>query len=41
MEVAFPAELLDEVPTRPFRLEGNRLFLGDGVTANRIFERLP
>ncbi len=41
MEVAFPTELLDEDPARPFRLEGNGLFLGRGVTANRIFERLP
>ena len=40
MELAYPAELLDEGPERPFALEQDRLTLGDGRTAYRHFERI-
>ena len=39
MEVASPAWLLDEEPPRPFELSGDRLVLGDQVTARRVLRR--
>jgi hypothetical protein len=40
MEVAYPHELLDEEPERDFRVEGDALMLGDGLTARRMLERI-
>jgi hypothetical protein len=40
MESAFPPELLDEGPDRPFRLAADQLMLGDGLTSRRLFERV-
>ena len=39
MEEAVPPELLDEDPARIFRVEGDRLEIGDGRTAVRVLER--
>ena len=40
MAMAYPWELLDEGPEREFRIQGDDLMLGDGVTARRLFERI-
>ena len=40
MDVAYPPELLYEGPERDFRLLGDELMLGDGMTARRLFERI-
>ena len=39
MESAFPPELLDEGPDRPFRIVGDQLTLGDGRTWRRLLKR--
>lgn len=36
MESAYPPELLDEGPDRPFRITGDQLTLGDGRTSRRL-----
>jgi hypothetical protein len=40
MQSAYPPELLDEGPDRPFRLAGDRLTLGDGRTSRRLLKRV-
>jgi hypothetical protein len=40
MESAYPAELLDEGPDRPFRIVGDQLMLGDGRTSRRLLTRV-
>lgn len=40
MQAASDPMLLEEEPERVFRVAGDRLMLGDGFTARRIFERV-
>ena len=40
MESAYPPELLDEGPDRPFRITGDQLTLGDGRTSRRLLKRV-
>ena len=40
MESAYPPELLDEGPDRPFRIVGDQLTLGDGRTSRRLLKRV-
>ncbi len=40
MEAAYPPELLDEGPDRPFRIAGDQLTLGDRRTSRRVLERV-
>lgn len=40
MEAAEPPELLSEEPERVFRVQGDELILGDGLTARRVFMRV-
>ena len=40
MESAYPPELLDEDPDRPFRIVGDQLTLGDGRTSRRLLKRV-
>jgi hypothetical protein len=41
MESAYPPDLLDEEPDRPFRIAGDQLTLGDGRTSRRLCKRVP
>jgi Lipocalin-like domain len=40
MESAYPHELLDEGPDRPFKIAGDQLTLGDGRTSRRLCRRV-
>lgn len=40
MESAYPPELLEEGPDRPFRIAGDQLTLGDGRTSRRLLQRV-
>ena len=40
MESAYPPELLEEGPDRPFRIAGDQLRLGDGRTWRRLLKRV-
>jgi hypothetical protein len=40
MESAYPPELLDEGPDRPFTITGDQLMLGDGLTSRRLLRRV-
>jgi hypothetical protein len=40
MESAYPPELLEEGPDRPFRIAGDQLTLGDGRTSRRLLTRV-
>ena len=40
MESAYPHDLLDEEPDRPFRIAGDQLTLGDGRTSRRLCKRV-
>jgi lipocalin-like protein len=40
MESAYPPELLDEGPDRPFRIVGDELTFGDGRTSRRLLTRV-
>lgn len=40
MESAYPPELLDEGPDRPFRIASDQLTLGDGRTSRRVLQRV-
>jgi hypothetical protein len=41
MEYAYPHDLLDEEPDRPFRIAGDQLTLGDDLTSRRRCMRVP
>jgi hypothetical protein len=40
MVAASDPALMEEAPDRPFRVSGDRLVLGDGLTWRRLFERV-
>ncbi|MGZ5410804.1 MAG: hypothetical protein ACXWDJ_12490, partial [Aeromicrobium sp.] len=40
LQAASDPELLEEDPSRPFTVSGDRLVLGDGKTWRRLFERV-